>query len=352
MSEFIQNITPMQMVGALFVVAFIAHIALSFVLKQITKHTGNTQTKIDDYLIKAVSAPLKVLLWFGWIYFSAVALKADFQVLGKIIYYLDITPVIILTWGLLRLISNIESFMLERETSVDKDSIRLFTRLMKMLIVFAIVLGVAQYFGFAISSILTLGGVGGIVMGFAAKDMLANIFGGLMLQMDKPFSTGDWIRTTDGSIEGVVEKIGWRMTRIRTFTMNPVYVPNSIFSTIPIETPSRMTNRRIYEIIGIRYDDIAQMPSIIEEVEQLLLNHEHIDHNLACRVYFDVFNASSLDFVIYAFSLVTDSTKFKRIKGRLLLDIADIIAKHGAEIAYPTQTLHIHPEGSALGVQK
>jgi len=131
------------------------------------------------------------------------------------------------------------------------------------------------------------------------------------------------------------------MTRIRTFSKNPVYIPNSIFATIPIETPSRMTNRRINEIIGIRYDDIAQIPSIIEEVEQLMHNHEDIDHNEACRVYFDVFNASSLDFVVYAFSSVTNSTEFKRIKGKLLLDIAAIIAKHGAEIAYPTQTLHI-----------
>jgi len=94
-----------------------------------------------------------------------------------------------------------------------------------------------------------------ILVGSVAKDMLANIFGGLMIQMDKPFSTGDWIRTTDKSIEGVVEKIGWRMTRIRTFNKNPLYVPNGIFSTIPIETPSRMTNREIYVVIGIRYDD-------------------------------------------------------------------------------------------------
>ena len=162
-----------------------------------------------------------------------------------------------------------------------------------------------------------------------------------MIQMDKPFSTGDWIRTTDKSIEGVVEKIGWRMTRLRTFNKNPVYVPNGIFATIPIETPSRMTNRQIHAIIGIRYDDIAQMQSIIEKVEKLLADHEHIDHEEPCRVYFDLFNASSLDFVIWAFSTVTEGAEFKKIKGKLLLDVADIIANHGAEIAYPTQTLHI-----------
>jgi len=341
MNEFLQNITPIQITGVLLLLAIIAHVALGVILKQIIKRTASTKTKLDDYLINALSAPLKLLIWYGWLYFSLHELKAEILTLGKVVEYVDIAPIFILTWGILRLISSIESFMLEKEGNVDKDSVRLFTRLIKMLIVFAIVLGVAQYFGYSATSILTLGGVGGIVLGFAAKDMLANIFGGLMIQMDKPFSTGDWIRTTDKSIEGVVEKIGWRMTRIRTFNKNPLYVPNGIFSTIPIETPSRMTNREIYVVIGIRYDDIAQMKSIIEKVENLLADHEHINHNEPCRVYFDSFNASSLDFVIWAFSSVTAGAKFKKIKGNILLDIADIIAEHGAEIAYPTQTLHI-----------
>ena len=341
MNDFIQNISPVQMSGALLVLAVIAHIALGTILKQIKKHSSSTKTQIDDHLISAISAPLKLLIWYGWLYFSLVELTSEIPPLSQIVSYIVIAPVFILTWGILRLISNTETYMLEKEGSVDKDSVRLFTRLIKILFVFAIILGVAQFYGYAVSSILTLGGVGGIVVGFAAKDMLANIFGGLMIQMDKPFSTGDWIRTTDKSIEGVVEKIGWRMTRIRTFNKNPVYVPNGIFATIPIETPSRMTNRQIYEVIGIRYDDIAQMESIIEKVQELLAKSKHIDHKEPCRVYFDLFNASSLDFVIWAFSSSTDATEFKTFKGKLLLDIAQIISDHGAEIAYPTQTLHI-----------
>ena len=329
------------MSGALLVLAVITHIALGIILKQITKHSSNTKTQLDDHLISAISAPLKLLIWYGWLYFSLVELTSEIPPLSQIVSYIVIAPVFILTWGILRLISNTETYMLNKEGSIDKDSVRLFTRLTKILFVFAIILGVAQFYGYAVSSILTLGGVGGIVVGFAAKDMLANIFGGLMIQMDKPFSTGDWIRTTDKSIEGVVEKIGWRMTRIRTFSKNPVYVPNGIFATIPIETPSRMTNRQIYEVIGIRYDDIAQMESIIEKVQELLAKSKNIDHKEPCRVYFDVFNASSLDFVIWAFSSSTDATEFKTFKGRLLLDIAQIISDHGAEIAYPTQTLHI-----------
>ena len=329
------------MSGILLFLAIVVHIGLGFTLNKLSKHLDSTKTQIDDYFVDALSAPLKVLVWYGWIYFSMLQLKVDFPALGQIAEYIDIIPIIILAWGILRLISSIEKVMLEREAKVDKDSIRLFTRLIKISFVFVFVLGFAQYFGYSVSSILTLGGVGGIVVGFAAKDMLANVFGGLMIQMDKPFSTGDWIRTTDKSIEGVVEKIGWRMTRLRTFNKNPVYVPNGIFATIPIETPSRMTNRQIHAIIGIRYDDIAQMQSIIEKVEKLLADHEHIDHEEPCRVYFDLFNASSLDFVIWAFSSVTNSSEFKKIKGKILLDVADIIAEHGAEIAYPTQTLHI-----------
>ncbi|MDB4026108.1 mechanosensitive ion channel family protein [Candidatus Thioglobus sp.] len=341
MNDFIQNISPVQMSGALLVLAVIAHIALGTILKQIKKHSSSTKTQIDDHLISAISAPLKLLIWYGWVYFSLVELTSEIPPLSQIVSYIVIAPVFILTWGILRLISNTETYMLEKEGRVDKDSVRLFTRLIKILFVFAIILGVAQFYGYGISSILTLGGVGGIVVGFAAKDMLANVFGGLMIQMDKPFSTGDWIRTSDRSIEGVVEKIGWRMTRIRTFSKNPVYVPNGIFATIPIETPSRMTNRQIYEVIGIRYDDIAQMESIIEKVQALLANNKHIANDQPCRVYFDVFNASSLDFVIWAFSSDTEVGEFKKMKGKLLLDIAQIIADHNAEIAYPTQTLHI-----------
>jgi len=339
MNEFLQSLTPIQTVGILLGIAFMAHIILAAVLKKVISHVGKTKIQWDDHLIKAISAPLKVLIWFGWIYFSLDAFKGQIEALNKVVEYIDIAPIFIVTWGIVRMVSGMENYMLERKTNVDNDSVRLFSRLIKILIVIAIALGIAQYLGFSISSLLTFGGVGGIVMGFAAKDMLSNIFGGLMIQMDKPFSTGDWIRSS--KFEGTVEKIGWRMTRIRTFAKNPVYIPNSIFASIPIETPSRMTNRRIKEVIGIRYDDIAQIPAIVDEVEALLKAHKDIDQSESLRVYFNYFNASSLDFNVYAFTKTTSKDEYQRVKQQILLDVADIIAKHKAEIAYPTQTLHI-----------
>ena len=108
--------------------------------------------------------------------------------------------------------------------------------------------------------------VGGIAVGFAARDLLANLFGGLTIYLDRPFSVGDWIRSPDRQIEGVVERIGWRSTVVRRFDKRPLYVPNSVFSTVVVENPSRMTNRRIYETIGLRYDDARVVGAITDAV--------------------------------------------------------------------------------------
>lgn len=339
MNEFLQNLSPLQTTGILFVIALIVHVIVGFVLQKMSSHANKTKIRWDDYLIDAISAPIKWLIWFGWVYFSINAFKASIEPLKQLIDYIDILPIFIITWGVIRVVSGIENYILEGDSQVDSDSVRLFSRLVKILIIIAIALGIAQFLGFSISSLLTFGGVGGIVMGFAAKDMLSNIFGGLMIQMDKPFSTGDWIRSD--KFEGTVEKIGWRMTRIRTFSKNPVYIPNSIFASMPIETPSRMTNRRIKETIGLRYDDIAQMPKIVSEVEALLKTHQQIDQEQPLRVYFNYFNQASLDFNIYAFTKTTGKDEYQKVKQQILLDIAQIIANNKAEIAYPTQTLYI-----------
>ena len=339
MNDFLQNMTPYQVTGILFAIALVAHVLLGFILGQITKHTEKTKNQLDDHLIRSISTPLKALIWFGWVYFSIVAFKGQIEALTLVAEYIDITPIFIITWGVVRVISGVETYLIEGDNSVDNDSVRLFSRLIKILVITAILLGVAQFLGFSISSLLTFGGVGGIVMGFAAKDMLSNIFGGLMIQMDKPFSTGDWIRSSE--FEGTVEKIGWRMTRIRTFSKNPVYITNSIFASIPIETPSRMTNRRINEVVGIRYDDLKQMPLIVTAVENMLATHKDIDQTQALRVYFNYFNASSIDFNLYAFTNTTSKGEYQKIKQDILLKVAEIIDAHQAEIAFPTQTLHI-----------
>jgi len=195
--------------------------------------------------------------------------------------------------------------------------------------------------GYSVSGVLAFGGIGGIAIGFAAKDMLANLFGSLIIFLDRPFKIGEWIRSPDREIEGTVEQIGWRMTVIRTFSKNPIYVPNSVFATIAIENPSRMTNRRIHETIGIRYTDFNAIENITSEVKKMLLSHHEIDKSLTLMVNFNQFGPSSLDFFIYVFTKTTAWEKYHEVKQDVLLKIGKIIENNNAEIAFPTSTVHI-----------
>ncbi|MBT8448944.1 MAG: mechanosensitive ion channel family protein, partial [Gammaproteobacteria bacterium] len=162
----------------------------------------------------------------------------------------------------------------------------------------------------------------------------------LMVYLDKPFKIGDWVRSADRQIEGVVEYIGWRQTRIRTFDKRPLYVPNAVFTTITVENPSRMLNRRIYETIGIRYEDAGRMGQIVSKVKDMLLNHPEIDTESTLIVNFNEFAASSLNFFVYTFTKTTNWIEFHEIKQDVMLKIIAIVEESGAEMAFPTQTLH------------
>jgi MscS family membrane protein len=226
---------------------------------------------------------------------------------------------------------------------VDQTTAAAVGKLLRAAVIIIGVLMVLQGLGFSVSGVLAFGGIGGIAIGFAARDMLANFFGALMIFLDRPFSVGDWIRSPDREIEGTVEEIGWRLTRIRTFDQRPLYVPNSVFTSLAVENPSRMLNRRIYETIGVRYDDVSVLGKIIVDVTSMLKAHPAIDLSRTLMVNFVEFGPSSLDFFIYTFTRTTVWTEFHEIKQDVLFRIADIIAEHGAEIAFPTQTVHIDP---------
>lgn len=227
------------------------------------------------------------------------------------------------------------------DNSLDTDTVKILSRLLRFVIFIMAGLLIAQTPGVSITGALAFGGAGGVAIGFAAKDLLANFFGGVIVYLDKPFREGDWVRSPEKDIEGTAEHIGWRVTRIRRFDKRPLYVPNSVFSNIAVENPSRMTHRRINETIGIRYDDLNAMLTIAQEIKAMLIQHDEIDETQTLIVNFNTFNASSCDILIYTFTHTTEWVKFHTVKEDVLLKVFEIIKHHGAQIAYPTSTLHI-----------
>ncbi|MFA5082667.1 MAG: mechanosensitive ion channel family protein [Hydrogenophilaceae bacterium] len=326
------------------------NIGAYYLLRHAEKAASKTANIWDDALINAAKKPLRLTIWL-------VGLTAAADILGKHLGspIFELVPplrnvgvVASLAWFLVLLTGNVaDNIVNSREAAsgeVDRTTVDAVAKLAKLTILVISALMIMQTLGISIAGILAAGGIGGIAIGFAAKDILANFFGGLTIYLDRPFSVGEWIRSPDKDIEGTVEYISWRHTRIRRFNKNPVYVPNALFTTIVVENPSRMSNRRIKETIGIRYQDIGKMAAIVAEVKAMLENHPEIDNEQTLIVNFNEFADSSLNFFIYTFTKTIQWVRYHEIKQDVLLQTAAIIERHGAEIAFPTRTIHLENE--------
>lgn len=315
-------------------------------VKTLAARAEKTASPWDDAVVGALMPPGPILVWLLGLSFAAerAGSATGAEIFGFAGTLREIGIIAVLTWFALRFSRNVEYNLRDPNymgKPMDATTVRAMGKLVRVSIGITAALVVMQYLGYSISGVLAFGGIGGLAVGFAAKDLLANFFGGLMIYLDRPFAVGDWVRSPDKEIEGTVEDIGWRLTRIRTFDKRPLYIPNGIFTQIAVENPSRMLNRRIYETIGIRYEDAPHMEAIVADVKAMLLAHPEIDTNQTLIVNFNSFAASSLDFFVYTFTKTCEWVRYHEIKQDVLLRILQIIEGHGASCAFPTSTLHI-----------
>ncbi|WP_439114731.1 mechanosensitive ion channel family protein [Hydrogenophaga sp.] len=326
----------------------LANQAVRLLLRHAARWTQHTANHWDEALLTAASKPLRLILWLISLGWMARVLNTQWpnpELLADALQWRNIGIVVCVAWMLWHFVGEVTQTSIQRGTrdggDFDVTTATALSKLVRLVVFVVTVMTIAHTLGFQIGGLLALGGVGGIAVGLAARDLLANFFGGLTIYLDRPFSVGDWIRSPDKSLEGTVEYISWRHTRIRAFNKNPIYVPNAVFTTIVVENPSRMSHRRLKETLGLRYDDFAQVEGVVADIKAMLLAHEGIDTTQTLIVNFNGFGASSLDIMIYGFTKTTVWVEFHAIKQDVLLRIGHIVAAHGAEIAFPTQTLHL-----------
>ena len=320
-------------------------------LKVLGEQFEKTTNVWDDALFKAAQGPLS---WFILILGLIWAVQISDGYLDMVLFSpanLDIvrqlTFIVLTMVFLVRFITLAEARLLDglqaqtegAQGRLDPTTLHALAKLTRLSVVISAVLVALPTLGIEITALLAFGGVGGIAVGFAAQDLLSNFFGGLMIYLDRPFAIGDWIRSPDREIEGTVESIGWRLTVVRTFDKRPLYVPNSVFAKLALENPSRMTNRRIYETIGIRYKDASKMGQIVKDVHAMLQEHEEVDQDQTLIVNFNGYGKSSLDFFVYTFTKTTNWVKFHEIKQDVMLRIIRIVHEHQADFAFPTTTV-------------
>ena len=337
----------------IFIVVFAALLLGFFVnrlVDYLEKRAAHTPNPWDNAIIEAFRQPaIWTIRIVGINIAVAIAARmAESEWLDAIRVFNRIAVIAMVALFFVNLIKRAEVNLVDpdfNDEPMDATTVSAIGKLLRISVILSAVLIVMQVMGYSMTGILAFGGVGGFAVGFAAKDLLANFFGGLMIYLDRPFKVGDWVRSPDKEIEGTVEDIGWRLTRIRTFDKRPLYVPNSVFTSISLENPSRMLNRRIKETFGVRYADVNKMAVIVSSVKQMLQQHPDIDQKQTLIVNFDTLSPSSVDFFIYTFTKTIDWVQYHEIKQDVLLKVVEIVEQQGAEIAFPTRTLHMEQTG-------
>ena len=340
----------------------LASLLLDFIQRRVLNHLKvlvlKTDFMWDDALLDAARRPVSLIIWLLGVTLAAQMIPVkDAGHLFETELIVTVRQVAILSalaWFLVSFVKNIENGIIEnarrKGRKIDQTTIIALGRIIRITIIVTVTLIALNTMGVNVSGLMAAGGIGGLAVGLASKDMLANFFGGFTVYLDRPFSVGDWIVLKDKGIEGVVEDIGWRQTTIRKFDKRPVYVPNAIFTTATVENPSRMSHRRIYETIGLRYDDLDQMDQITGAVRAMLSAHSEIDQTQTLMVNFNAFNTSSVDFFVYCMTHTVNWQHFHEVKQDVLLKINQIVVDYGAQIAYPTRTLKMEMSPQFAGI--
>ena len=326
---------------------FIARYLVKKCFNKILSKRKSAKSLWNRLVAEALYPPALAMIW---IVMASLVLTFSLPVINIVssdIFYAIIKFGFIITvlWFGMRLITEIRTHVValakEREATGDIGGIHAVAKLSQVILLLLGLLFVLPIFNVDIRGLLTLGGVSTLVLGFAAKDSLGNIFGGLMVFMDRSFAVGDWISSPDRLIEGTVEQIGWRMTVIRSFDKRPIYVPNSVFGQIILVNPSRMTNRRIRKIFGVRYDDAKVLPKILEKIRAMLAEHPGISKKQTTLVNITDFSPSAIDFMVYTFTKTSKWADYLLVQDDVMLKCEKIITECGAECAFPTTTMHV-----------
>ncbi len=237
----------------------------------------------------------------------------------------------------------------DTDTKIDDLLVPLVRRALKIFVSAIGLVYIAESLSIEILPLLTGLGIGGLAVAFAAKDTIENFFGSIAVIFDRPFEVGHWVVIDD--VEGTVEKLGFRSTRIRTFYNSLVTVPNAMLVRATVDNYGRRKYRRFKTDLGLAYDTPPEkIDAFCEGIRELIRQHPYTRKDYY-QVSFSGYGASSLNILVYIFFEAPDWSVEMRERHRLLNDILRLAKKLGVEFAYPTQTVNFKRSGPPLGDQ-
>lgn len=334
-------------------VAYIAKKIFGYLfVKVILPLVQKTKHELDDRFFSCLQKPAEFLVFLIGLFLAVEILhlpSAPFDFDKLVTALLKALVIFDIAWFLFNLVDMVDHYLnkwaARTESALDDHLAPLLRKSLRIFIVIMAALMAIQTFGYPVTGILASLGIGGLAFALAAKDTISNIFGSLMIIFDRPFQVGDWIKA--GDLEGTVEEVGFRSTKIRTFAKTLISVPNNMIANMALDNFSRMPKRRIRLTVGVTYDATpTQMREAVSRIRELLKTHPAIDQDFFL-VNFTDFGSSSLDILVYCFTTTTVWGDYLDAREDVCLKIMDTLSELGLDIAFPSTTVYLRNEEMA-----
>ncbi|WP_245628138.1 mechanosensitive ion channel family protein [Shouchella shacheensis] len=309
-----------------------------YIFKIILSLSRKTKASLVTQLLLSYEKPLRML----WVIFGTfLALRAidievtQFPVLNNAY---QTSLILILFWGLYYYVSTHGTFMkfTQEKLELDKEHILIpfISNILRFVVVILAFVTLLSSWGIEVGTFVAGLGIGGLAFALAAQETLANLFGGVVIITERPFRKGDWIATP--SVEGIVEDITFRSTKVRTFADAVVVIPNATISKEPITNWSVMTMREVSYSVGVRQETSREdLQQAVLAIRTLLQEHEGVRKETV-MVHFDQFSESSFDIFLYYFTKTTAWTEWADVKEEINFEIMNIFREQGVQVATPS----------------
>lgn len=312
----------------------------------LTKAAQRTPWSLDDKLVPLLRGPVGMLTLVVGLFLAlgSLSLSADLDIF--VLRLFQASTMTVVFWGVLRLVDALSDVLVEMAREREMGIYHFIPLLKKTTRVFLIIVAVIlviQNLGYSVGSLLAGLGIGGLAVALAAQESLSNFFGSISILADRPFKVGDWIQVGD-RVDGDVEEIGLRSTKVRTWAKSQMTIPNKILASEIIENWSRMPKRRVKQVVGVTYSTSpADMEGLVQDIRQLLREDEGV-HQEFILVNFTDFGDSALEILVYYFTKSTKWLEHMDVRQRINLKIMLAVDARGSSIAFPTRTLRFDGE--------
>ncbi|SDG92337.1 MscS family membrane protein [Alteribacillus persepolensis] len=327
----------------------------TYIFKIIMRFAKKSPTDLFTNLLVAFEKPIRFFIGILGIYLAILYLPIPREDLGVIHTIYRSVISICIGWGLFNYVSA-SSTIYDRisrkiEDGADSMLIPFLSKLLRFIIVALTITVIAYEWNYDINGFIAGLGLGGLAFALAAQDTLSNFFGGVIIVTERPFKNGDWIQTP--TVEGIVEDISFRSTKVRTFEDSLVTVPNRTLAHEAITNWSEMDKRLISFTIGVEYKTSREkLERVVQRIEDMLYNDEDIDKELII-VRLDELAASSYDIFLYFFTKTTAWVEWYNVKQQMILEVIRILEEEDVQVAFPSRSLYMEknaaPFKEALG---